>query len=161
MSAPVLQRVPAPRHERVRTRSRVRTAVQLASALLFTAGVLTVLLWPTPVDRPLYVRLLRALHRLEELGLSGVSYASLEAAANVALFVPLGFLACRLLAPKRWWLALLACTMLSGAGELAQELYLPERVGNAEDVLLNGAGALAGVGMAVLLRPGRQRRLIR
>ncbi|MCC3302939.1 VanZ family protein [Arthrobacter sp. zg-Y895] len=138
---------------------RIRWAAKAAAAAVLATGILAVVLWPTPVDRPLYGRLLGALHRLEELGLPGLSYASLEASANVVLFVPLGFMAACLMAPQRWWIALLLCTMLSGTGELAQELFLPERVGNARDVLLNCAGALAGIGMAALLRRGLRREL--
>lgn len=82
----------------------------------------------------------------------------MEAAANVALFVPLGFLVARLLAPRRRGLALALCIVLSGAGELAQELFLPARNANAQDVLLNAAGALAGVGLAALLAVAARRK---
>lgn len=132
-------------------RRRIRRAFEAAAALLFVSGILTVLLWPTPVDRPLYGKLLRAVNRLQDLGLSGFSYGFLEAAANVALFIPLGFVAARILSPQRWWLALLLCTVLSAAGELAQDLFLPDRIGNAQDVVLNSAGALIGVVLALLL----------
>lgn len=135
-------------------RRRIRRGVEAAAALIFVSGILTVLLWPTPVDRPLYGKILRTVNRLQELGLSGFSYDLLEASANVALFVPLGFLAARLLSLRRWWLALLLCTVLSGAGELAQEVFLPERISNARDVLLNGAGALVGVVLAALFHLG-------
>ena len=135
-------------------RRRIRRAAEAAAALLFVSGILTVLLWPTPVDRPLYGKLLRAVKRLQELGLSGFNYDFLEAAANVALFVPLGFLAARILPLRRWWLALLLCGLLSGAGELAQEVFLPSRIGNARDVLLNSTGALIGIGLAALLHLG-------
>lgn len=109
------------------------------------------ILWPTPVDRPLYGRLVRFLNRLHEMGFPVISYSWLEGAANVALFIPIGLLAVRLLAPRRWWLALALCMVLSGAGELAQALFLPARNANAQDVLLNDSGALAGVGLAGLL----------
>ena len=144
------------------TRRRIRRAFEAAAALIFVSGILTVLLWPTPVDRPLYVKLLRAVNRLQDQGLSGISYEFLEASANVALFVPLGFVAARILHPRRWWLALLLCTALSVAGELAQDLFLPNRIGNAQDVLLNSAGALIGILLAALLhfatRLGARRR---
>lgn len=132
-------------------RRRVRRAFEAAAALIFISGILTVLLWPTPVDRPLYGKLLRAVNRLQDMGLSGLTYEFLEAAANVALFIPLGFVAARILSPRRWWLAVLLCIVLSAAGELAQDLYLSERIGNARDVILNSAGALIGVVLALLL----------
>ncbi|KPN19060.1 hypothetical protein AO716_07715 [Arthrobacter sp. Edens01] len=124
---------------------------EAAAAVLLCAGLLAVILWPTPVDRPLYGRLVRFLNRLHEMGFPVISYSWLEGAANVALFIPIGFLAARLLAPRRWWLALALCMVLSGAGELAQALFLPARNANAQDVLLNDSGALAGVGLAGLL----------
>ena len=130
---------------------RVLHAAEAAAALLLCAGVLAVLLWPAPVDRPLYGRVVRGLAWLHDAGFPVISYASVEAAANVALFVPVGFLAARLLAPRRWGLALVLCIVLSGTGELAQELFLPARNANAQDVLLNASGALAGVGLAALL----------
>lgn len=132
-------------------RRRVRRVFEAAAALIFVSGILTVLLWPTPVDRPLYGKLLRAVNRLQDMGLSGFSYDALEASANVALFIPLGFVAARILSPRRWWVALLLCSVLSGAGELAQELFLPDRIGNTRDVVLNSAGALIGVVLALLL----------
>lgn len=152
MNVQVLKRVPGSR------RSRIGQVISLVCALLFASGIFVVVLWPTPVDRPLYVRLIKGLNRMEEMGLPALSYASLEASANVALFVPLGFLAARVMSRRYWWLALLLCIILSGAGELAQDRFLPERVGNVEDVLLNAAGALAGVMMGSLPRRGRRRR---
>lgn len=85
-----------------------------------------------------------------------VRYGHLEAAANIALFVPLGFLLAGLLGRRRplageWssglpdsvvWL--LACA-LSALVEITQLYLLTERSGTLRDLLCNSAGALAGV----------------
>ncbi|MBD7996079.1 VanZ family protein [Arthrobacter sp. Sa2CUA1] len=128
---------------------------------LSTAGALTaVLLNPTPVDRPVYGDVLKALAWLQTRGLPGwVTYADVERLANVALFILPGLLAALLLPGRRWWLALALCLGLSAAMELAQYLFLPERSASSVDVLLNGAGALIGVVLGSALRNlGRNRR---
>ncbi|MCC9198003.1 VanZ family protein [Arthrobacter sp. zg-Y820] len=134
-------------------------------AALWTAasGVLAVmaaiLLWPAPVDRPLYGTLLRLLHRLQDHGLPGwVDYAMLESAANVLLFIPLGALVAALLPPRRWWFALLLCAGFAAGMEGFQDVYLPHRQGNAQDVLLNAGGALLGL---ALTAAGRGQRSLR
>lgn len=97
------------------------------------------------------------LHWLGDGGWFGmVRFGHLEAAANVALFIPLGFLLTGLLGRRRhlhhgWsrglpdalvWL--LACT-LSASVEVTQLYLLAGRSGTLRDLLCNAAGALAGV----------------
>ncbi|MBD8043079.1 VanZ family protein [Arthrobacter sp. Sa2BUA2] len=128
------------------------------------AGVVTaILLNPTPVDRPVYGHVLKALAWLQARGVpSWVTYDDVERLANVALFILPGLLVSLLLARKRWWLALALCLGLSAAMELAQHLFLPERSASSVDVLLNGAGALIGVLLGSALRNlGAARRLRR
>lgn len=138
-----------------------RAALRLAAVVVLAVMVL-VLLSPGPVDRPVYGTLLRAIHRLQEYGLPlWVQYSTVESAANVLLFVPLGFLAGALLGVRRWWLALLLCAGLSAGVEGFQEVFLPQREGSPRDVLLNTGGALFGVLAAAvnqLLGSGRRRR---
>lgn len=85
-----------------------------------------------------------------------VRFGHLEAAANVALFVPIGFLLAGWLGRRRplaggWssglpgivvWL--LACA-LSASVEIIQLYLLTERSGTLRDLVCNSAGALAGV----------------
>lgn len=85
-----------------------------------------------------------------------VRFGHLEAAANIALFVPIGFLLTGLLGRRRplaggWssglpdtvvWL--LACS-LSASVEITQLYLLTERSGTLRDLLCNSAGALTGV----------------
>lgn len=89
-------------------------------------------------------------------GLGIVRFGPLEAAANIALFIPIGFLLTGLMGRRRsltrgWtpglpdavvWL--LACS-LSAAVELTQLYLLTERSGTLRDLLCNATGALAGV----------------
>jgi glycopeptide antibiotics resistance protein len=67
------------------------------------------------------------------------------AAANVALFLPLGFLL-PLLAPwfDRWWRAVGAGFALSGAIELSQLAFPGVRRPDVNDVLMNTLGAAIG-----------------
>ncbi|UWX97980.1 VanZ family protein [Arthrobacter zhaoxinii] len=139
----------------------VRRAVLGLAAAVVLACMGGILLTPGPVDRPVYGKVLRAIRRLQEYGLPGwVDYAAAEAAANVLLFVPLGLLAALLLPPRRWWLALLLCLGTAAGAEVFQELFLPLRQGNLQDVLNNGVGALLGVAVAATgrgLRAGTRR----
>lgn len=126
---------------------------------LILAGMAVVLLWPAPVDRPLYGTLLRSVRTLQDHGLPGwVDYAAIESLANVLLFIPAGILAAALLPGRLWWLAFLLCTGLSAGVELVQDLVLPERHGTVQDILLNSCGALLGVGLAAAGRRARRYR---
>ena len=72
-----------------------------------------------------------------------------EALANVALFVPAGFLlAIALRSPV---FAAVVCVVASVGIELAQLRYLPSRVPSLADVQHNGLGGLVGAVVAVPL----------
>ena len=141
---------------------RGRRIILLLAGALLLAGMGAVLMWPVPVDRQLYGTLLRLIRRLQGHGLPGwVDYAALESFANVLFFVPLGVLAAAALPVRRWWLAVLLCAGLSAGGEGFQDLFLPGRQGNLQDVLLNTCGALLGAAAATAGRrlwAARQRR---
>lgn len=100
----------------------------------------------------MYGDVLKALAWLQERGLPAwVSYNAVERLANVALFVVPGLVASLLLPRRHWWLALLLCLGFSAAMELAQ-LLLPARSASGDDILLNGTGALIGVGIGSVAR---------
>jgi VanZ family protein len=112
---------------------------------LYGAAVLFIVAWPTPVDessRGMLFRVLRVLHRhgVPEL----VNYNVVEFAANIALFVPLGFLVALLLGPRWWWAALFLCAGLSISIELYQYLFLPDRYATVRDVIANSSGGVVG-----------------
>jgi len=130
---------------------RVRlTAVLVAVYLAF---VLLVTLWPTTVDRPIDPYLIRFLAALHRQGWPAfIDYTFVEVAANVAFFVPVGFLVCIALPFRRAWWAVLIGAGLSALIEAAQWLFLPGRVASVGDIAANTAGALIGTIIAVLIR---------
>lgn len=132
---------------------RSRRVILLLAAAAVLAGMSAVLLAPSPVDQPFYGKVQRALNLLTAHGFPAwVEYTDVEAAANVLLFMPLGLLAGLLLPARRWWMAVLVCVGLAAGAELSQNLFLPRRQGDLQDVLANGAGALLGVAAAAAAR---------
>ena len=75
-----------------------------------------------------------------------LDWSKTEVLANVALFVPAGFLLAVVLA--RAWVSVVLCGLASAAIELAQKHYLPSRVPSIADVEHNALGGLIGALMA-------------
>ena len=76
-----------------------------------------------------------------------LSWTQTEALANVALFVPAGFLLAVVLGRP---LLAAALTVVASAGiELAQQRFFPSRVADVADVWHNGLGGLVGALVAV------------
>jgi hypothetical protein len=116
--------------------SRRWALVALAAlGLLLAAGTLG----PPPAELIHWV--VRGAHRK---GADEVSYSLVESAANLALFVPAGFLLAAARPRLSGWLVWAVCVGGSIAVELAQTL-LPDRVPSLRDVALNSAGAGLGV----------------
>jgi glycopeptide antibiotics resistance protein len=84
-----------------------------------------------------------------------LDWTQTEVLANVALFVPAGFLLAVVLG--RAWLSALLCVLASVAIELAQQRYLPSRVPSIADVEHNGLGGAIG---ALLAWPLAHRRRV-
>ncbi|GER22665.1 hypothetical protein NCCP1664_11620 [Zafaria cholistanensis] len=111
-----------------------------------------VVFWPVPVDRDAGAGLLRGLDWLHRHGIpQWFDYALVEWLANVAMFVPFGFLLAAALPLPYWWLALLAAAGASAGIEWAQRELLPERYPSAADIAANTLGALVGIGLCGLL----------
>ena len=128
-----------------------KVAVGLLALYLVAAAA--VVLWPTRVDAPYDGGLFAALRALHDHGLPAfVDYSFVETGANVLMFVPLGFLLTAIFPKRMWWLPTLIGFAASGAGELAQLLFLPNRVASIGDVAANTAGALVGTILAVAVR---------
>jgi glycopeptide antibiotics resistance protein len=91
------------------------------------------------------------------LGATAVRQGWIEFAANIALFVPLGFLLTGLF--RRPWAGFAVALALSVAAELVQ-LLLPARLPSLRDVLANALGAATGAAFAwaFLIRRPRRRR---
>lgn len=150
--------------ERAPGRSGMRMVFGLSVLVLYTAFILVVTLSPTQMDvnyQNAVIRLLDALHR------NGVpqwfGYGEVEFLANVAMFVPFGFLVAILLPQRLSILTVLVGPAFSGFVENFQRQFLDERVASIYDVYANSAGAIGGLILAALLRGvihARDRRVI-
>lgn len=125
---------------------RQRLAYVVVPAALYLAAVLFVVFWPVPVDRPVQGNLDRVLSWLHGHGIPGwLNYGLVEWLANVAMFVPWGAFGAVILAPRRWWMVVLAALLASTAIETAQLVFLSARFASPDDVAANTLGAVAGV----------------
>jgi VanZ family protein len=124
-------------------------------AALLAAGyalVLTLIaFWPTPVDKPIERPIRKAVDWSQSHGAEVVTYPFIESMANVALFVPVGFLLVLILGARRWWLSILAGAALSTAIELGQHYFLSARFATINDVLANTAGTIAGTALGLIV----------
>jgi glycopeptide antibiotics resistance protein len=134
-------------------RSHARLWISTLLLIVYSAFVLLVTMWPQPEQLEfdsIAGRVLRALHNL------GVperfDYNELEFAANIGMFVPLGFLLGLALARKAWWVAIFLLPAFSGAIEFTQGIALDERVSTVLDVLANTIGGYTGLLFAMILR---------
>lgn len=120
----------------------------LAGLLVFL-GVVAFL--PTPVDQPLQGVLAEFLRLVHAHGVPAwIDYRFVEAAANVALFVPFGFTAALAFPGKRWWQIAGLGLLTSGFMELGQLLFLHSRFPSALDLAANTSGCLAGCVLAAV-----------
>lgn len=127
-----------------------RSGVQVVLAAAYLAALVAIALWPTPVDRGVDVLDSWPVVLLDSaLGVPRTTgYTIVETAANVLLFVPLGWLAVALV-PVRWWAVVVAALVVSASIEVAQAVLRPERVATVWDVAANTAGAALGAAAAV------------
>jgi glycopeptide antibiotics resistance protein len=133
------------------SRFRVRLVSLVLAAYVGLVAVIT--LTPTHFDRPFGPYIDKLLVKLHEHGLpQWFGYGDVQFLANVAMFLPLGFLAALLLPRKAWWVLLFLGTAFSSAIEFAQSLYLPARYSDPLDVVANSLGALVGAVIAITLR---------
>lgn len=122
----------------------------------YSALVLLVTLWPSPPDPTASGLIRTVLDRLHDVGLpDALDIVFVEAAANVAMFVPLGaLLPAAAVLPRvnraRPWLAVPVLAAFSGLIETTQ-LLLPERVPTLQDVVMNTTGGALGVAALLLL----------
>jgi glycopeptide antibiotics resistance protein len=127
--------------------------VALALLALYVGAGLTVVLWPTRVDTTLHGDLLTTLAAWHANGVpTFVNYAFIESGSNVLMFLPLGVLVTLIASARHSWIAPVVGFTASGAAELAQLLFLPNRVATIEDVVANTAGALIGTLLVVIAR---------
>lgn len=106
-------------------------------------------LWPTPVDASLHPLLSSITRQVPWL-----TYARIEFAANVLLFVPFGFLF-TLLLRRAHYVVLPAAVVVTVAVESWQSL-IDERTSSVLDIVANVTGACLGILVAALVRLARR-----
>ncbi|MDE8585932.1 VanZ family protein [Arthrobacter sp. NQ4] len=119
----------------------------MAAPLTFVA------FWPIPVDRPVSGQLGVVLNFLQHHGFPRwFDYHFVEASANVALFVPVGFVAGLAFPNKLWWQIGAFGMFVSGCIELGQLLFLHDRFATPSDIVTNTSGAVIGSLLASLVK---------
>lgn len=122
-----------------------RSPVHAVLAVAYVAALVAIACWPTPVDRGVDVLDSWPVRWLESsCGLPRpTGYDVVQTAANVVLFVPLGWFAVAL-TRLTWWQVTVAGLVASVTIELGQAWLRPERFATASDVVANTSGALIG-----------------
>ena len=115
--------------------------------LLTIAIILAMLFWPVPVDSqngPLH-DLANAIFNFISIhpSLHFATYYIIEKASNIALFVPLGYIARKKLNGNAQALSL--ATLVSITAELAQKYVITNRVFAIDDIIANALGAVLGI----------------
>lgn len=143
-----------------------RLRIGLASALLavWTVVILVVTLRPRPVTEGNEAVINTILEAAHSAGIpSSFGHHAFQYAANIAMFVPFGFLLALVLPQRSWWIALLGVPAFSGLIEMSQALFLSARFADISDVVANTIGGWFGLacafGLRALIRV-RDRRLI-
>ena len=126
-------------------------AARIALALYLLAGA-SITLGPTPDG--LFFRGQLAVREATD---GALSVGAIEAGANIALFVPLGFLLCQAFPAVPRWLAWVLCAAASAGIEGYQYLF-PGRDASLRDLVMNALGGALGVALSWALDPVRTRR---
>jgi glycopeptide antibiotics resistance protein len=142
----------------------MRIGIAVTGLALYAIVVLAATLSPTPLDAGYDAAIERFLGVLHRNGIpEWFGYSKLEFSANIAMFVPLGFLMALALPRKAVWAAILLIPAFSGAIELFQATFLAARFASVLDVVANTAGGYLGAVLAIVLRAivdARDRKLI-
>jgi len=114
----------------------------LAALVGYLALVARLTLWPQPAPDDVFDVVRAATDWLTRHHVP-IGYDAVEAASNVLMFVPFGVLV-GLLVRRAWLVVALGCA-LSLVIETSQALFLPTRVADPRDVVMNTLGAAVGV----------------
>lgn len=122
-------------------------------ALAVALGLLAIIAyWPTPLDQPVHGALTAAFSCLHRNGFPvWINYKVLEASANVALFLPIGFVSTLAFPNKAWWLIGGFGFAISACMEVGQLLFLHNRFASLLDVVTNTSGAVIGAALAAVV----------
>ena len=138
----------------------MRRAVLLVLSLVYLAFVAWMTLRPSvygPGATDLLHRALGFFSRHDET--DWITFARVEAAANVAMFVPMGMFPALLLPRRYWWAGIVVGFAASCAIEWYQGAMLSAtRFSDPQDVLMNTLGAVIGAAFVGMVLPRRRRR---
>ncbi len=128
-------------------------------AVVYFAALVGILFWPSPVDRPIDGALSHVIQWLHAHGLPEwfIGYRKIEFGANILMFIPFGIILTLRLRRPWWWLSVLIAAAVSGAVELAQGIFLPQRIPAWSDIVANTSGALIGALLVLLVWSLRRR----
>lgn len=145
-------------------RSRLRHALALSVFVLYTGFVLVVTLSPSQLDVSVQRFVLRFVEVLHRYGVpSWFGYGEVEFLANIAMFIPFGFILTLLFPVKVSWLSIAASLLFSTGIELFQREFLDERIYDTRDIVANTLGSVGGFITAAFLRAlvhSRDKRII-
>lgn len=142
-----------PRASAAPRRSRARLWLASVGLMTVVAVVVLATLSPTPLDRGYESAIDQLLDTLHMFGVpEWFGYHRLEFSANIAIFVPLGFLIALALPRPGRWLFVLIVPVASASLELTQSLFLAERLASVLDIVANTTGGYIGGILAIMLR---------
>jgi glycopeptide antibiotics resistance protein len=129
---------------------------------LVTIAYLALVGWITlsPIDSPSQFGILWALAEFfdSHAATDWITFARLEFAANVLMFVPVGLFFVLLLGRSLWWLAIAMGIAMTVAIEYAQH-FIANRVSDPRDLVANAIGAIVGTLVALALTAAKARRI--
>lgn len=118
----------------------------MAALIPYTAFVLSVVFWPTPVDSGARGWISTVVETLHEVGVpKAFGYDEFEFTANIGMFVPLGVFLGLVLGQVRIWWGWILLPVASTVIELVQLLFLESRVADIRDVAANSIGGWVGL----------------
>ncbi|WP_193598121.1 VanZ family protein [Microbacterium sp. YJN-G] len=134
-------------------KSQARLGITLTLLLIYVGVVVAMTMSPTPLDRGYESSIAKVLDVLHRNGVpEWFGYSKLEFTANIAMFVPLGFLVGLALPQVIAWLGIFLLPAFSGLIEFTQSSLLAERFATFEDVIANSVGGWIGLLTAFAVR---------
>ncbi|WP_195907774.1 VanZ family protein [Microbacterium gorillae] len=134
-------------------KSHLRAWVAGVGLLAYLGVVLAATLSPTPLDKGYGGAIDKVLSVGYRNGLPAwFGYAELEFLANVAMFIPLGFLLGLVLPRRGIWVGILLLPAFSAGVEACQAMFLAARFATIGDVIANSIGGWVGLLAAVIIR---------
>lgn len=131
------------RMDRHRTLSGRARTVTVTLLIAYLVGLTRVTLWPSLGTEDPFGVVRTTLSWLNAHSIP-LSYAGTEFVANIVLFVPFGILVALLLPRRPAWAVIGLGLATSAVIELAQLLFLPDRVADVRDLVANTLGTAVG-----------------